>query len=91
MREYDDERYLAESGDGPGRPTNYLGGRMVKLVYFNTGDWVGVYRDGRLLDQGHSFGEGDLLRLLGVEYESVRDVDAEANGWQLPDVFDDLK
>lgn len=63
---------------------------MVTLVYADTGDWVAVYLDGELVDQGHSFQEDRLLTLLGIEVETRYDVSAEANGWQFPQRLDSL-
>lgn len=63
---------------------------MVTLVYADTGDWVAVYLDGELVDQGHSFQEDRLLTLLGIEVKTRYDVSAEANGWQFPQRLDSL-
>jgi hypothetical protein len=41
----------------------------VKVVRSEDYDWIAVYRDGKLLDQGHSIQEEDLIKLLGFELE----------------------
>lgn len=44
---------------------------MFKLIHFLTseeGDWVGIYVDGKLIMQGHSFRARDLAEWLGREY-----------------------
>jgi hypothetical protein len=63
---------------------------MITLVYGE--DWIGIYRDGKLIVQGHQFSECEVLEALGYEYESVN-----ANGkWlcergNLPKSLDDVK
>lgn len=57
---------------------------MITLVHDNEGDWVALYKDGKLLDQGHSFDEAKLLSLLGLKYESYYDIDPEPFGFQFP-------
>jgi hypothetical protein len=32
-------------------------------------DWIGLYRDGILLHEGHSIQEEDMLSILGLDYE----------------------
>jgi hypothetical protein len=60
------------------------------VVHANTGDWVGIYKDGKLVGQGHSFFEHDLLQLLGLPGEVIHDADVEATGWSLPDDLADV-
>lgn len=43
----------------------------IRLVRSNEGDWIGLYRDGKLLGEGHSFGASELLSLLGIEHETI--------------------
>jgi hypothetical protein len=40
---------------------------MITLVYGN--DWIGLYRDGILLDEGHSLSPYHILTALGLEME----------------------
>lgn len=60
------------------------------VVRANTGYWVGIHKDGKLVGQGHSFYEHDLLNLLGLPGEVVYDADVEATGWPLPGSFVDV-
>lgn len=46
----------------------------IQLVYGDSGDWVGLYKDGKLVAQKHSFQEDDLLRHLDIYYEAIYDV-----------------
>lgn len=62
----------------------------LMLVYSSTGDWIALYRDGRLVDQGHSFQEDKLLSLLGIEHEAKYDVDLEP-GWLFPPTYAELE
>jgi hypothetical protein len=34
-------------------------------------DWMGLYRDGELVGQGHSFDAQDVLELLKIEHEVI--------------------
>lgn len=45
------------------------------VVRSQDGDWIAIYRDGVMLEQGHSIQEEDLLRLLGLDFTvEVRDL-----------------
>lgn len=46
-----------------------------KLVFVHVDDWVGLYRDGELLYQGHDIEPERLLELIGIDYVSVSDAD----------------
>lgn len=55
------------------------------LVSNDQGDWIGLYGpDGRLIAEGHSFQESELLRLVGVAHDRVEDVDLSDLG-RLPE------
>lgn len=54
----------------------------IELVFDFSGHWVGIYKRGRLVYQGHSIEPDRLLDLLGVPYVSV-ELDMEANGMSL--------
>lgn len=56
---------------------------MITLVRNDDGDWVALYKDGRLVDQGHSFQEERLLTLLEIEHETIY-ADPEATGLMFP-------
>lgn len=63
---------------------------MITLVHDDQGDWIAVYKDGKLLDQGHSFDESSLLRLLGIKYESYWEIDIESYGFRFPDSLNEI-
>lgn len=41
----------------------------ITIVSSSLGDWEGLYRDGHLLDEGHSLRLDKILELLGFEVE----------------------
>ena len=44
-------------------------------------DWIALYRDGKLLHQGHSIQEEDLVKLLGFEYGHTEGTDEQFEEW----------
>jgi hypothetical protein len=51
------------------------------LVSNDQGDWIGLYGpDGRLIEEDHSFGSSQLLRLLGIAHNRVWEVNLEDAG-----------
>ena len=40
---------------------------MSKFVYISGDDWNGIYKDGKLIAEGHSFSVGKLFALLEIE------------------------
>jgi hypothetical protein len=40
---------------------------MITIVRDSGGEWIAVYKDGKLLIQGHSIQEEDLLRILEID------------------------
>lgn len=73
---------------------------MSKLTIVQLDDWVGVYRDGKLLDEGHSFHYSLLLHWAGADFEILRG-DLSSSGvvdeqhiideGSLPEKLEDLK
>jgi hypothetical protein len=61
----------------------------IAVVYGESGDWVAIYKDGKLLDQKHSFEEAEVLRLVGVEIEVIDCADIEEGGF-FPDKLEDV-
>lgn len=59
----------------------------IQLVYADTGDWVGLYKDGKLINEGHSFQEDDLLHHFGIDYEAIYDVPTYGAG--LPQTYEE--
>lgn len=62
---------------------------MITIVQDDGGDWIGIYRDGRLVDEGHSFSESAVLRLLGIKHEVIYVADVGRGGrlpWLLEEV-----
>lgn len=59
--------------------------RAIHVVFAeDTGDWVGLYSDGKLVAQGHSFSEREVLEHLGIPFRFVR-ANVEATGYELPE------
>lgn len=44
---------------------------MIHVIKSDEGDWIGVYKDGKLVDEGHSLETVDLLRQLGFEVATI--------------------
>ncbi len=59
----------------------------ITLIYDNSGDWVGIYVDGKLLAENHNYQEDDLLSHLEIEYD-VHWVDMP--GSRLPENLEDI-
>lgn len=65
--------------------------RTIEIVSGSGGDWVGVYVDGVVVRQTHSFSGRDMLELLEIPHTTV-EVDQEwleGEGW-LPDLSADI-
>lgn len=41
----------------------------LQIVRSEDYDWIGLYRNGKLLHEGHSIQEEELVTLLGFEYD----------------------
>lgn len=56
-------------------------------------DWIALYRDGKMLHQGHSIQEEDMLNLLGFEAGHTVATDDQLDEWggecpyELPENF----
>lgn len=64
-----------------------------RLVFVHGDDWIGVYLDGKLLDEGHSISAQQLVEVLAGEWAESRTPDEawlEDEG-TLPDVLTDVK
>lgn len=57
---------------------------MITIVYDQEGDWMAVYKDGKLMLEGHSFSAPALLQVAGVQYAVIYDGDALATGARFP-------
>lgn len=44
-------------------------------------DWIALYKDGKLLTQGHSIQEEDLLRTLGLDFSHEVASEEQFNEW----------
>lgn len=44
--------------------------KNITFVHSNDGDWVGIYIDGVLVKENHSYEADDMLDILEIEYES---------------------
>ncbi len=61
---------------------------MITLVHL-ADDWIGIYKDGQLLAQDHSFSEHQMLTLLGIEFEWVQ-LDADEDMSALPEKLEHI-
>lgn len=60
----------------------------ITLVRDEGGDWIGLYIDGKLAMENHSLNENDMLRALGIGYQSY-EIDMSA-GDPLPQKLNEL-
>ena len=60
----------------------------IVIVHDNSGDWVGIYVDGKLVREDHSIQEEDVLDAIGIPNKSVW-VDMEDS--RLPENLDEIK
>jgi len=60
------------------------------LVQNDQGDWIGLYKDGKLIAEGHSFQESQLLNLVGVTHDLIWDVEVPENMGGFPDTLDEV-
>jgi hypothetical protein len=58
------------------------------LIQDDEGDWIGLYKDGRLVQEGHSFEPSRLLQLVGVRHDMIWDVDLSEEG-SLPQTLEE--
>jgi hypothetical protein len=54
-----------------------------------SGDWEGLYFDGRLVTQNHSIDAGEVLSLIGYDVTYVS-ASAEETGGRFPDRLEDV-
>jgi hypothetical protein len=47
--------------------------KRITIVHDEGGEWVGIYRDGKLQEEGHSLFINTVLRIAGVEFDEVWD------------------
>ena len=57
-----------------------MGLPKVNLLHSEDHDWVGIYVDGKLVNEGHSFTPEMVLEAIGREYASLT-VDFESADW----------
>ena len=62
----------------------------VKVLKAKAGDWVGLYVDGRLINEGHSLSVDQVLSAVGVSYEAVEADFEMAFGGKCPEDFSDV-
>lgn len=44
--------------------------KQITFVHDNSGDWMGIYIDGKLVRENHSYEADDMLDVLGIPYET---------------------
>jgi hypothetical protein len=57
-----------------------MGLPKVNLLHSEDHDWVGIYVDDKLVEEGHSFTPEMVLEAIGVKHQSL-DIDFEAADW----------
>jgi len=65
---------------------------MIKkkaITLIQADDWIGIYIDGKLKREDHSFDVDDVLSILGIDYEQHW-IDME-DGSRLPATLGELK
>lgn len=50
----------------------------ITLVFNDEGDWMGVYKQGVLVYEGHSIEPTHLLDLIGLSYSTIDELGMEA-------------
>lgn len=55
--------------------------KRITFVDDHSDEWIGIYIDGKLVGQGHSFQPEQVLQLLGIDFDNIQTVSAE----DLPD------
>ena len=68
----------------------YNGNEMpeIALVYAGSGDWVGIYVDGELVDEGHALAPESVLNAVGLDNHYQVGIDFSEAGWKkLPQKF----
>src|SRR5689334_17784996 len=65
----------------------------MKLKHISLDDWCGWYLDGKLIQQGHSTNEFDLLKKLGFEIEEkyIGEDDLDEFGNSLPEELEKIE
>lgn len=58
---------------------------LLTIVESTDGDWIGVYKGGKLVYEDHTIDPNHLLKLAGVSFEYAR-VDVPKGGY-LPKTF----
>jgi hypothetical protein len=43
--------------------------QKITIIQDNSGDWMGIYIDGKLVRENHSYDATDMLDVLEIEYE----------------------
>jgi hypothetical protein len=61
----------------------------IHIITSDQGDWVGLYRDGLLLTEGHSLNERDALRALDIDFthEEWDEAEFDKYGCRCPSVL----
>ncbi len=66
--------------------------KLKDITIVDVNDWIGIYINGKLTSQGHSFHTSELLKLIGVPHDYV----FADSGWlvergSLPENIEDVK
>ena len=57
-----------------------MGLPKVNFLHSEDHDWVGIYVDGKLVDEGHSFTPEMVLEAIGAKHQSLT-MDFEVADW----------
>jgi hypothetical protein len=75
-------------GGGPAMRYNRNEMPEIALVYAGSGDWVGIYVDGELVDEGHELAPESVLNAVGLDNHDQVGIDFNEAGWKkLPRKF----
>lgn len=62
----------------------------ITIVKSETGEWMGLYRNGKLILENHSIDLDEGLRALGIDFLTIRSYDMRDDG-TLPFNENDLR
>lgn len=63
-----------------------------KITIVDADDWVGIYIDGKLVTEDHSFNERQTMDALDIEYDRVyADSEWLAEVGNLPDLLSEVR
>lgn len=65
--------------------------KKVFLLRADAGDWIGIYVDGKLVNEGHSLSESAVLEAVEVDFDGAI-VDFDKLNWgRCPETLEEVK